>query len=181
MLASSAWMACWRTGFAFMAAWSTGSAVVPDRGDIVIDLNRAIVLRAHQRARPSRAQLVPAAQMAAHVRQRARVDRRFPAAFGHRPAARRRAAGNAGGSRLGRRSQEPPVRRDHRLPSQPAASAAAVGAFPCGSCGIRSQSFPSDRWGGVAAVVPADSRELAVDGPRGRGRRRRGGAGRSRR
>ena len=131
----------------------------------------------HQRARPSGAQFVRAAQVARAVRQRARVDRRFPAAV--RAAIRRlaaRATDTLARSRLGWRPEEPALAASRRSAITTRCIAASTALPGARRPAFRLQPLAADRRHAVASAYRDDARRLAMDHPRRRRCGCRGGA-----
>ena len=140
-----------------------GLDVAPDKGDAVVDLDDSFVfpglINAHDHLELN-------SQPRLKWRERYDNAREWIADFQPRfatdPRARRRAARHARRSRVGRRPEEPAVRRHHGLPSQPAASPAAPALS--GSRG-RDASASATRCTSTATPLPSRIARHRADWP----------------
>ena len=155
----------------------------PERGEVAIDLDGAFVypglVNAHDHLELNSFPRLKWRDQHVNVREWI-AD--FQPRFAADPRSGRRAAGHARVARVGRRAEEPALRRDHRLSSQPAAPAAVAPLPGARGPALRLQPFAADRRRPRRIGISRDAAGVAVDHPcRGRHRRRgaRRGAARS--
>ena len=150
------------------------SVSTPQRGDLVVDLDEAVVLpgliNAHDHLELNSFPRLKWRPQYANVREWI-AD--FQPRFASDPALGGRPTRHARRSRVGRRSEEPSVRRHHGVPSQPASRDAWPEVSGPRRAQVRPQPLASDRRRARGGVVSPHAARVALDYSRCRRRRRR--------